>query len=531
MPMNKAVNHSILFLILILLFHRVSAQISPGELTRAHAHLEGLTNCTKCHILGQKGTTQKCLECHTEIKNLMDAKKGYHASSEAKGKACRDCHGEHFGRNYQIIRIDEKTFNHNLAGFELVGKHAQITCADCHNPRLIQNNISQKKEGTFLGLGTECLSCHEDYHRNTLPANCLSCHNQDAFRPAPEFNHTKTRFPLIGKHQSVECAKCHQTELVNGKQFQRFAGIEFANCTSCHEDVHRNKFGNDCRKCHNEFSFNEVKSLSSFNHNQTAFPLLGMHRVVDCKKCHTSGYTQPVKHDRCSGCHADFHENQFRKNGKSPDCAECHSVNGFSPSSFGIERHNQMEFKLEGAHLATPCFACHLKNEKWNFAGLRTRCVDCHENIHQNTLPEKYLPEEDCKTCHSVTKWSEILFDHNATNFQLLGKHAGVNCRSCHFRETNGITKQQFSNLAGNCENCHEDVHFKQFEKSGKNDCERCHTFNNWLPDKFSHDNARFKLDGKHAGLECIQCHKPTDSLIRNYIVYKFDDISCASCH
>ena len=34
---------------------RVSnAQISPGELTKSHAHLEGMLNCTKCHVLGDK---------------------------------------------------------------------------------------------------------------------------------------------------------------------------------------------------------------------------------------------------------------------------------------------------------------------------------------------------------------------------------------------------------------------------------------------------------------------------------------------
>jgi hypothetical protein len=31
--------------------------------------------------------------------------------------------------------------------------------------------------------------------------------------------------------------------------------------------------------------------------------------------------------------------------------------------------------------------------------------------------------------------------------------------------------------------------------------------------------------------LACIKCHKPTDNLLKSYIVYKFKDISCASCH
>ena len=98
-----------------------------------------------------------------------------------------------------------------------------------------------------------------------------------------------------------------------------------------------------------------------------------------------------------------------------------------------------------------------------------------------------------------------------------------VTCRDCHFKEADGVVTQQFANLTSSCENCHEDIHFKQFEVLGKNDCGRCHTFNNWSPDKFNHDNARFKLDGKHQGLQCIACHKTTDNLIRNYVVYKFE--------
>lgn len=516
-----------------MLFTSISlfAQISPGELTNAHAHLEGLTKCTQCHVLGEKETSSKCLECHTEIQYLINQTKGYHSSTEVKGKKCAECHGEHFGRDFKIIRFEEKEFDHQLAGYKLEGKHKEIKCTDCHKSELIKNSISQKKGETYLGMGTECLSCHDDFHQNTLSTNCVSCHDQNKFKPAPGFEHSKTKFPLVGKHQKVDCAKCHETKQLNGKKYQQFAGVEFANCTSCHKDVHQNKFGNDCRKCHNEFSFTQVKSLGNFNHTQTDFPLLGKHQSLDCKKCHTGSYTKAVKHNRCTDCHKDYHENQFQKNGIFPDCNECHSVRGFTSSSFTIEKHNQSGFVLEGSHLATPCFACHKTQEKWNFKINEKRCVDCHENIHKNVLAEKYMPKSDCKSCHNVEQWKEISFDHNKTNFQLLGKHAQATCRSCHFSEVEGTIKQQFSKLAESCENCHEDVHFKQFEVLKKSDCERCHTFNNWVPEKFNHENARFKLDGKHEGLQCVQCHKSTDDLIRNYIVYKFEDITCASCH
>ena len=112
----------VLLMLLIRFSLPVSAQLSPGELSKAHSHLDGLSNCTKCHILGDKETTSKCLECHREIKSLIAQNKGYHASDEVKGKKCASCHGEHFGPGFQVIRFNEKTFNHNLAGYKLEGK-------------------------------------------------------------------------------------------------------------------------------------------------------------------------------------------------------------------------------------------------------------------------------------------------------------------------------------------------------------------------------------------------------------------------
>ncbi len=530
--MQHLLKYCILFCSLIFLPSLTIAQLSPGELTKAHANLEGLKNCTKCHVLGEKETTSKCLECHTEINQLINLGNGYHASAEVKGKNCAECHGEHFGRDFEIIRFDEKTFKHDLAGYKLEGKHTKIKCADCHKTEFIKNKISQKKSETFLGLGTECLSCHNDYHQNTLSNDCVSCHTQNAFQPASGFNHNNTKFTLTGAHKKVDCIFCHKIENQNGIPFQEFSGVAFENCTSCHEDVHNNKFGSDCRKCHTEVSFQKVKSLSSFNHEKTDYPLVGMHRFVDCKSCHKGSYTKAVKHNRCIDCHSDFHENQLEKNGNLPDCSECHSVETFSPSFYSIEKHNQTNFPLDGSHLATPCFVCHKTENKWYFGNRGTRCVDCHENIHENYLDEKYMPDANCNTCHSNSVWNEILFEHENTNFPLLGKHEKASCRDCHFKEDlGGLIIQQFKTLDASCENCHVDIHFKQFELGLENDCERCHSFNNWKPEKFNHNNARFKIDGEHIGLDCVNCHKPTDDLIQNYIVYKFEDITCASCH
>jgi uncharacterized paraquat-inducible protein A len=67
----------ILLLILTIGFvNPLFSQISPGELSQAHAHLEGMSKCTQCHTLGDKVSNIKCLACQTEIKERIDQQKG-----------------------------------------------------------------------------------------------------------------------------------------------------------------------------------------------------------------------------------------------------------------------------------------------------------------------------------------------------------------------------------------------------------------------------------------------------------------------
>ena len=106
-------------------------------------------------------------------------------------------------------------------------------------------------------------------------------------------------------------------------------------------------------------------------------------------------------------------KNQFAKKGGSPDCSECHTLQGFNQSTFTIERHNSSKFQLSGAHLATPCFACHKRSEKWSFREIGEKCIDCHKNIHEPYLDKKYYPGASCISCHNSSRWNEILFNQH----------------------------------------------------------------------------------------------------------------------
>jgi len=506
------------------------AQISPGELTNAHANLEGMSNCTKCHEIGDKIHNSKCLDCHSEIKSLISAGSGYHSSSEVKGKNCSNCHNEHHGRNFRIINFNPNSFDHNKTGYQLTGKHSSADCSDCHKTEFIIDNDLKKRKGTYLGLNKNCFSCHEDYHQKSLGDNCTTCHNTEAFKPAVKFDHSTAAFTLTGAHLQVECTGCHKIEEKNGKKYQLFKSINFQNCNSCHKDAHSGRFGLNCKTCHQTTSFSQINK-SAFDHNRTNFPLIGKHKFVSCNSCHknTSGYK--MQFALCTDCHKDFHNEQFVVNNSVQDCSDCHSENGFRPSLFTIENHSKTKFGLTGAHLATPCESCHYQMNNWKFKGTGIACISCHDNIHENELKSEFMPDKNCSACHKTDDWSTIIFDHSKTNFQLMGVHERISCGACHRRQEIENNLIIFNSLKNDCETCHNDIHHGQFKSNGSSDCGRCHSYENWKPDKFNHNETEFSLEGAHKNVSCEKCHPKVEENGITFIKFKIENFKCAACH
>ena len=55
----KQVCFGVVLMIAVIISLPVYAQISPGDLAKVHSQLEGMTNCTKCHTLGDKVSNDK----------------------------------------------------------------------------------------------------------------------------------------------------------------------------------------------------------------------------------------------------------------------------------------------------------------------------------------------------------------------------------------------------------------------------------------------------------------------------------------
>ena len=238
------------------------------------------------------------------------------------------------------------------------------------------------------------------------------------------------------------------------------------------------------------------------------------------------------KYGQCIDCHKDYHNGQFAKSGVPQDCKDCHTIEGFFPSRFTIERHAKLKFPLVGSHLAIPCEACHKSKENLQFRFASLKCIQCHENIHDGKISAKFIENNRCEKCHSEESWSSITFDHTGTKFELLGKHKQLSCRECHFDPPKGKKfEQKFIGLNTECNECHKDIHFQQFEQSGKTDCERCHNFNNWEPVKFDHSTSKFPLDGAHQKVLCGECHKRIVENGNEFIKFKIEKYQCKDCH
>ena len=113
---------------------------------------------------------------------------------------------------------------------------------------------------------------------------CEACHNTRSWVDVAGFDHSKTKFPLLGVHRAVACNACHKP-LPGEKQIQ-FKETPMA-CEACHVDVHGKQFAKaqktECSTCHNSQRWKP----STFDHSKTKFPLEGGHKGVACDKCHS----------------------------------------------------------------------------------------------------------------------------------------------------------------------------------------------------------------------------------------------------
>ena len=410
------------------------------SLEKTHFALKGKhadVKCSKCHTdpARYKGAPHECVACHLKV----DKHKGQY------GKKCETCHVE---RDWKSIR-----FNHDVeTKFKLVGKHESVKCLACHKTPLFTKEKTptaciacHRKDDIHKGglgskcetcqseekwksarfdhgkdtkfplegkhetvkcdachapelkargekLATTCIGCHKknDKHKENFGTKCVTCHKESAWKTIV-FNHDRdTKYALKGKHEQVKCVSCHTGKLYQQKLSQ--------DCSSCHtkDDVHKGNLGKRCESCHNEKDWKDAR----FDHGRAQFPLLGLHIIVDCKKCHLTQLFRDTPSD-CYSCHQKD-DDKVHKRRLGTKCEMCHNSRSWKAWDFDHDRRTK--FKLDGGHEKLNCYACH-KQTMGDHVVVPNSCIGCHDNddVHRGAFGSQ------CERCHVTSDFKTLL--------------------------------------------------------------------------------------------------------------------------
>jgi hypothetical protein len=505
----------------------IPSRISPQErqsirikdLNRTYLGLA--TACSSCHEDQHKGRLgQNCLQCH----NFVDWK------------------------SINIAPSGQSQFDHSKTRYPLTGLHAQVQCAKCHT-----NGADGKPQWVGIPFNL-CSDCHKDPHHGSFTQGCQSCHTTSGWKRISlaavneRFDHSKTKYPLEGKHQTVDCAQCH----ANG-DFKK--PLAFQKCMDCHKpDPHNGQFakrrdGVECASCHTVKEW-KPSTFTVKEHASSEYPLKGGHARLECAQCHIpkgKDTLYKVKFERCTDCHADKHAAQFVAAPYFNACDRCHTLEGYKPSTFTLAKHKETHFVLTGGHIAVPCGECHKESAEFQpkpavlYHWKNLSCTSCHKDPHNGQFKERMQAARadgsivGCEACHGTKSWKELSgFDHSKTKLPLLGAHRATACIDCH-KPPNLETKLMnvdFSAAPIECEDCHEDIHGKQFAKAEITRCTECHNSTKWKPSLFDHEKTEFSLRGAHQNVRCGDCHKLTKVVAaKTVLFYKPTAKECVACH
>lgn len=319
--------------------------------------------CSACHPDEKyENTPLECVSCHA----VNDVHSGNN------GRECDKCHKEN--------AWDELSFDHDVdTKFKLKGAHEEINCNACHSKPVYESKTSML-----------CVDCHinDDKHFGRNGRQCEDCHNEVSWKKQTFDHNIDTKFELLGQHEGLSCESCHLAE-------DKDKRIDSA-CVDCHgdDDPHEGQQGKQCDSCHNEKGWQDSVR---FDHNLTAFPLLGMHAATGCESCHV---TQAYKdaEPSCNSCHA---KDDTHKKALGPYCDQCHTPNDWKVWLF--DHNKQTDFELDGAHVGLECRSCH-NTPAENGVEQSQACIACHakDDEHNKRFGRT------CEQCHVTESFKDI---------------------------------------------------------------------------------------------------------------------------
>ena len=391
-----------------------------------------------------------------------------------------------------------------------------------------------------------------------LAIPCENCHTATAWRPikaVPEFDHNKTKYPLRGMHEKVQCTQCHVKPVFTdvGK-----------NCQDCHDDIHRRQMGTNCAQCHTVQGWNIA--VQQVKDHQNRFPLLGAHAAVQCEDCHKSaavGQFQGLS-TNCISCHQKDLQQTVTAGGTVPNhiaaqfpltCETCHNFDSWLGARVN-HAAPPINFPLTNGHANVPCASCHVGGN-YNLQIAATDCghAGCHLTTWQQTTNPQHsaaptvFPIATCSNCHNTVSWQNANFDHSSTGFPLANSHqmapAGkVNaCTDCHINNNYNLTIQATdcgnaqchlnTNYGGGWQGTTTPVHSQAGPPFAAANCSNCHNTVSFLTATFDHSTTGFPLTGSHQLAPAGKVAACTDCHINNNYTLTIQPTDCgnAQCH
>jgi len=477
--------------------------------------------CTDCHASGnyeplfQASSGSDCQACHREDFEGQHGSQGY-------PDLCTFCHTP--------TEWDDGSFDHGVSsgGYELLGVHADLSCAACHAPDSFDPLFDPES-------AQDCVTCHLSifpaaHTQRGFPRNCAFCHTPTDWTEAV-VDHLALAgtFELLGIHRTLPCTFCHTA----GTMEPFFDPLDASDCVTCHlslyEAVHEGSgYPTTCVNCHTPTSWGN----GEFDHPAISggFELVGVHEELACTSCHDATtfapLFNPVDADDCQTCHLADYEGEHGGTEYPLNCTLCHSPVTWSGGTFDHEVVSG-GFALLGVHAEKPCTSCH---DATTFAPLfnpadADDCQTCHLADYEGEHGGTQYPL-NCTLCHSPVSWSGGTFDHEVVSggFALLGVHAEEPCTACHDATTFAPLFNPVD--ADDCQTCHLADYISQHDSEGyPTDCLSCHTPTAWEDADFDHDADYFPIfTGKHAPRwnSCSICHADPDD---------FSDFTCFACH
>ena len=376
-------------------------------------------------------------------------------------RAALSCHSP------QGWRVISASFEHERTAFPLTGAHRKVSCDQCHKTE------ASTSRRVFRGTAFQsCTACHRDSHAGRLGQSCTTCHTTQSWSAASAtFDHSKSGYPLLGRHAAVKCAECHAAG--------RPRRLAHAACTDCRSDHHlgqlaRRADGGRCEACHDVSGFAQPR-FSAIDHEKTPFPLpapiapwpatnaIGRCPSSSCAPGRCGSHGQ--RGDRAAALPVHHLRDLPHRSPRRHDGAGTRGVPHLSP--YGRVAHRGVRpcrhgLSLQGAHAAVACAGCHAREgsprtarASVRFGGAPTGCTDCHKDRHEGRFAREGTTT--CTRCHQPTRWADVRFDHDReTRFVLDGAHVRVACARCH-RDAAGVAR--YRGLPLTCAGCHRPLH------------------------------------------------------------------------